>query len=75
MNIHQSRLESFIESCTNIVVGSLLSVGITEIIGVYVLGITITLIQNLWLTVILTVVSIIRSYIIRRTFNKLLGKK
>lgn len=67
----QNKKQSFIESCTNIIVGSILSILITDIIGGYVLGITITYMQNLWLTLILTVVSIGRSYFVRRTFNYL----
>jgi len=66
----QSRKQSLIESLTNIGVGMILSVLITETIGVYVLGITISYMKNFWLTVILTFVSIGRSYVVRRSFNK-----
>lgn len=67
----QTRLGSFVEAWANIVVG--FGIQFTAVaIFLPLLGIgTISVQQNLKLGVIMTVISIARSYLLRRFFNKL----
>lgn len=63
---HHSVLESFL----NVIIGLGLSFVIQLILYPY-LGIKVTLNENLIITFVFFVVSFIRSYVIRRIFNKL----
>ena len=64
----QSKKQSLIESLTSttigIIIGILLNLTILPIFGY-----PVSVVDSLWISVIFTVVSIIRSYIIRRWFN------
>ena len=64
----QSKKQSLIESLTSttigIIIGILLNLTILPIFGY-----PVSLADSLWISVIFTIVSIIRSYIIRRWFN------
>jgi membrane protein implicated in regulation of membrane protease activity len=71
----QTRIGSIIESLLNIGSGMVIAYLITIYIGVGVLGITINSSQTIELTVIMTVVSILRSYLWRRYFNSRLRKR
>ena len=65
----QTKLQSFIESWANILVGF----GINYIANMLVLplfGFHITMKDNLIIGVIYTVISLVRSYTIRRYFNR-----
>jgi len=65
----QSRLSSFIEAWINVAIGY----GINFVMNLLVLpffGLHITLTQNLALGIPYTVVSVARSYMIRRWFNR-----
>ena len=64
----QSRWMSFVESVTNIVVGYGLAV-LTQIIVFPIFGLQPTLAQNLKIGAVFTVMSIVRSYILRRVFE------
>jgi hypothetical protein len=64
----QSRLGSLIETITNIVIGFIISMSINAWI-LPAMGYHVTLTQNFIITVTFTVVSIIRSYALRRVFN------
>lgn len=65
----QSRLESFLEAKLNTIVGLIVSFLLGMI--VYPLyGFQVTASQNLSIMAIFTVASVIRSYTIRRIFNK-----
>jgi hypothetical protein len=65
----QSKSKSLIESITNTIVGFMVSLLIQ--IAIYpILGIPVTISQNLVITSIFTIASILRGYIIRRIFNK-----
>ena len=69
----QSKLGSLIESCVNIVIGY--SVALLSQIAIFPLfGIYVPLSTNLWIGFWFTVVSLVRSYIIRRWFNARLHK-
>jgi len=65
----QSRLHSFIESLTNIAIGY--AVAVTSQMLIFPLyGIHIPLTQNLAIGLWFTVISIIRSYLLRRWFTR-----
>ena len=64
----QSRTMSLIESVTNVVVGYALAVA-TQILIFPMFGLHATLAQNLKIGAVFTVVSIARSYALRRLFE------
>ena len=65
----QSKLDSLIEASLNIFIGFVIAF-ISQLVFFPIVGIEVTLDQNFILTVLFTLVSIIRIYIIRRYFNK-----
>lgn len=64
----QSKKESFIETLTSVFVGWLIGV-ILNMLVLPLFDYDITVIDSLWVSLIFTVVSVIRGYIIRRFFN------
>lgn len=64
----QSRLMSLVESIANVAVGYGVAV-VTQILIFPVFGLHTTLAQNLKIGAVFTVVSIARSYILRRVFE------
>lgn len=64
----QSRLMSLVEAVANVVVGYGFAV-ITQILIFPIFGLHTTLAQNLKMGAIFTVVSIARSYVLRRVFE------
>ena len=64
----QSKKESFIETLTSVFVGWLIGV-ILNLTILPLFDYNITVIDSLWVSLIFTVVSVIRGYIIRRWFN------
>jgi hypothetical protein len=70
----QSRCMSMIEVATNITIGLVVSFIIQiAIFKLYDINISVT--QNIEITIWFTVISIIRSYLIRRWFNSMKGNK
>jgi hypothetical protein len=65
----QTKLNSFIESCSNVGSGFIVALLATYYIFP-LLGVEITFAQNFQIVSIMTIVSIVRVYIIRRFFNK-----
>ena len=65
----QTRLQSFIESVTNIAVGYLVALA-SQLMVFPLFGIHIPLSTNLGIGAIFTVISLVRSYVIRRWFNR-----
>ena len=65
----QSKLESLSEAVFNTFIGFVIAF-ISQLVFFPIVGIDVTLGQNLILTVLFTLVSIVRTYIIRRYFNK-----
>ena len=65
----QSKAQSAIEAVANLVVGFAVSVAITAIV-MPAFGHAITFSQNLAMTCIFTVASLLRSYGLRRFFNQ-----
>ena len=66
----QSRKMSLIESITNVIVGYSISV-LAQILIFPMFGISATIKENLLIGLCFTVISIARSYILRRIFNKI----
>ena len=64
----QSRLASFIESLVNVAIGYSVALG-TQLAVFPLFGLEVRLGQNLAIGAIFTVVSIARSYCVRRAFN------
>ena len=65
----QSRAMSLVEAVTNVVVGYGVAV-VTQILIFPIFGLHTTLAQNLKMGAVFTVVSIARSYILRRVFER-----
>lgn len=66
----QTRFASFIESCLNVLIGFGVAL-LSQLLVFPLFGIHIPLSQNLAIGLIFTVISIIRSYWVRRLFNYL----
>ena len=66
----QSRRRSFIEACTNVCVGIVLAWGVTFAVFP-AFGYEPTVMKSLWISLIFTGVSLVRSYLLRRLFNTL----
>lgn len=65
----QSRTNSFIESATNILIGYWCAV-LTQLIVFPIMGIDVSLNKNLMIGLVFTLISLLRSYVIRRAFNR-----
>lgn len=65
----QTRKGSFIESLTNIAVGYLVAL-VTQLLVFPLVGVKADLKQNVEIGLIFTIISIARSYTIRRLYNK-----
>lgn len=66
----QSRRMSAIESVVNVAVGYWVAVG-TQFVVFPLFGLTVDLTSNLLLGAVFTIVSLARSYLLRRLFNRL----
>ena len=64
----QSKIDSFMETVTNTAIGFVVSL-ITWVFLADAYDIPVTWGQNLGITAIFTVVSVVRGYILRRAFN------
>ena len=65
----QTRVSSAIESATNLATGMAVSIGI-QLVVYPIMDIPVTFKQNIVIMLIFTAASLLRSYIIRRIFNK-----
>ena len=70
----QTRLQSFIESFINVAIGYGVAL-ISQILVFPLFGINIPMESNLLIGAIFTVISIARSYLVRRVFNRIHGVK
>jgi len=70
---YQSRLGSLIESLMNVAIGFCVAL-LSQIVVFPVVGIHVSLSTNLEIGAYFTVISVVRSYIIRRWFNARLHK-
>ena len=76
----QSKRHSIVESLTNTFVGLFLSLGISQLFWEFEIPIQryiwagfewhINTASNIYVTIVLTIVSILRGYVLRRWFNK-----
>ena len=66
----QTRLQSFIESIINVTIGYGVAL-ISQILVFPFFGIHISMESNLLIGAIFTVISIVRSYVVRRIFNRM----
>ena len=69
----QTRLQSLIEALVNVALGTVISV-LLSLVVYPAFGHAFTLAQNIGITVIFTVASILRSYVVRRWFNAVLHR-
>lgn len=68
----QSRLGSIVESVVNVLVGYGIAVGAQMVIFPW-FGVNLPVSDNLLIGLLFTVVSLVRSYALRRLFNRLHG--
>lgn len=64
----QSRLQSFLESVANVVLGYGVALG-AQLLVFPLFGIMIPMSSNIAIGIIFTLVSLVRSYFLRRLFN------
>lgn len=64
----QTRLGSFIEACMNVAIGFSINF-CANLLILPLIGFHISVGQNLFIGVLYTVISVLRSYVIRRWFN------
>ena len=64
----QTKRQSLVETLTSVFVGWLIGV-ILNMLVLPLFDYNITVVDSLWVSLIFTVVSVIRSYVIRRFFN------
>jgi len=64
----QTRLGSLIEACINVVIGFAINF-VANLVILPLIGFHITVSQNLFIGVLYTVISVARSYCVRRWFN------
>jgi len=65
----QTKKQSLIEAISNVFIGMIVSL-VVQLIVYPLLNIEVKFIQNIYLTLIFTAVSIARSYFVRRFFNR-----
>ena len=66
----QSRKMSFVESCANVAIGY--GVALLSQLAIFPLfGIKVSLAENLLIGLFFTIISIARSYVVRRLFNRM----
>ena len=66
----QSKLGSAVEAIANVVVGIIVSL-ISQLVIFGAYGIHISLVENMQMVGYFTLISLIRSYVLRRLFNRL----
>lgn len=64
----QSKRWSFYESIANLVIGQIIAFT-AQVITFWAMGIEVTMMQNIYIAVIFMVISVVRSYTLRRLFN------
>ena len=64
----QTRLGSFIEACINVAIGFAINF-VANLVILPLIGFNISVGQNLFIGVLYTVISVLRSYAVRRWFN------
>lgn len=67
--MNQTRLGSLYEALINVAIGYSISFVANLIVLNGVLGLNISLLQNLWIGAMFTAISVARTYVVRRWFN------
>lgn len=70
----QTKLQSFLEAWANTLIGYTINLGVQLVVYPF-FGATFSFGQNLQIGLIFLIVSITRSYVLRRAFNHLHSKK
>ena len=65
----QTKRESFIESVVNILIGYVVALS-SQLLVFPLFDINVTFIDNLMIGLYFTIISLIRSYVVRRFYNK-----
>lgn len=71
----QSRLSSFIEQILNVSSGFFISLLVWIYIIVPIFNFEVTMVENIAVTIIFTIISVIRGYLWRRLFNCIHSKE
>lgn len=71
--MNQSRIGSLIEACMNVAIGFAINF-CANLLILPLIGFHITVGQNLFIGVLYTVISVARSYVVRRWFNAMLQR-
>lgn len=71
--MNQTKLQSFVEAVFNTAIGFVVAL-ISQIVVFPQFGIHVPIQTNLWIGAWFTVISVVRSYIVRRWFNDRLRK-
>jgi membrane protein CcdC involved in cytochrome C biogenesis len=66
----QSKTHSLVESVTNIIVGYFVALG-AQLVVFPMFGLSVPVRDNILIGLVFTVVSLVRSYVLRRIFNRL----
>ena len=64
----QTKKQSFIESLTSTTIGIIIGI-VLNLTILPIFGYPVSVVDSLWISLIFTVISIIRSYAVRRIFN------
>ena len=64
----QSERESMIESLTSTTIGIIIGV-VLNLTILPIFGYPVSVVDSLWISLIFTAISVIRSYVVRRIFN------
>jgi hypothetical protein len=67
--MQQTKLGSFYEACINVVIGFVINF-IANLVILPLFGFHITLVDNFYIGLLYTIVSVARSYVVRRWFNR-----
>tara|TARA_R110002012_G_scaffold297913_1_gene496072 strand:- start:2109 stop:2309 length:201 start_codon:yes stop_codon:yes gene_type:complete len=65
----QSKKDSLKESITNVIIGYMVAL-VSQILIFPIVGVDASIDQNLMIGVYFTIISLLRSYLVRRYFNK-----
>ncbi len=65
----QSKKDSLKESITNVIIGYVVAL-VSQIVVFPIVGVDASINQNLMIGIYFTIISLLRSYLVRRYFNK-----
>ena len=64
----QSKRESMIESLTSTTIGIIIGI-VLNLTILPIFGYPVSVVDSLWISLIFTAISVVRSYVVRRIFN------